>query len=187
MSALTHDVAEFPGEGELLDAFLALETPPGFKAELIEGKIVVTPPPDGEHETVIGRIAFEVAANSPKRTIDFAPTKGLIVPNGRYIPDGAFAKRGTFAGADSWWHPEGLLMVLEVTSRSPGKDREEKRTGYAAAGIPLYLLVDRKAEQVILHSDPEDSQYHSILAVKIGDPLALPAPFSFALDTGDLF
>ncbi|WP_323809032.1 Uma2 family endonuclease [Kitasatospora acidiphila] len=176
MSALTHDVADFPGECELLDAFLALETPPGFKAELIEGKIVVTPPPDGEHETAIGRIAFQVAGNSPKGTVDFAPTKGLIVPAGRYIPDGTFTKRGAFSGADSWWRPEGVLMVLEVTSSRLRKDREEKRTGYAAAGIPLYLLVDRKADQVILHSEPEDGEYLSIVPVKIGDPLDLPAP-----------
>ncbi|GAA1975532.1 Uma2 family endonuclease [Kitasatospora viridis] len=185
MSALTHDVAAFPGDGELLDAFLALKTPPGFKAELIEGKIIVTPPPDGEHETVIGRVAKQVFRKCTE-DLDFAPTKGLVVPDGRYIPDGTFARRGAFSAAESWWRPEGALLVLEVTSSRPGKDREEKRTGYAAAGIPLYLLVDREADQVVLHSDPKDGQYRGTVTVKLGDPLDLPAPFSFALDTGDL-
>ncbi|WP_329567843.1 Uma2 family endonuclease [Kitasatospora sp. NBC_01266] len=187
MSALTHDYAEVGhGDGGLLDAFLALETPEGFKAELIEGKIVVTPPPDGEHETAIGRVVRQVCRQASE-DLDFAPTKGLIVPDGRYIPDGTFARRGAFSGADSWWRPQDVLMVLEVTSRRLGKDREEKRRGCAAADIPLYLLVDRTAGKVILHSAPEDGEYQNVTMVKIGDPLDLPAPFAFPLDTGDLF
>lgn len=39
MSALTHDFADFRSDDDgLLEAFLALETPEGFKAELIEGR-----------------------------------------------------------------------------------------------------------------------------------------------------
>jgi hypothetical protein len=37
----------------LLEAFLALGTPLGFKAEPIEGEIVVTSPPDGEHGFIL--------------------------------------------------------------------------------------------------------------------------------------
>ncbi len=33
---------------DLLQTFLALDVPQGFRAELIEGEIVVSPPPDGE-------------------------------------------------------------------------------------------------------------------------------------------
>ncbi|GAA1068851.1 Uma2 family endonuclease [Kitasatospora nipponensis] len=188
MSAPTHDFVELGDRDEhaLVEAFLALETPEGFKAELIEGKIVVTPPPDGEHETVIGRIVRQVFTEGPKE-VDFAPGKGLVVPDGHYIPDATFARRGAFSAADSWWKPEGVLMVLEVTSRRPGKDREEKRTGYAAAGIPLHLLVDRQAGLVVLHSDPEGAEYRGVTQAAIGEPLDLPAPFGFALDTGELF
>lgn len=38
-------------EEQVLQSFLELDTPAGFKAELIEGEIVVTPPPNGSHET----------------------------------------------------------------------------------------------------------------------------------------
>ncbi|MCZ7415367.1 MULTISPECIES: hypothetical protein [unclassified Streptomyces] len=44
--ATTPEPTPTPTQEEfLLESFLALETPEGFKAELIEGNIVVTPPP----------------------------------------------------------------------------------------------------------------------------------------------
>jgi Uma2 family endonuclease len=185
MSAQTHHFAEILTDDEgLLEGFLALETPLGFKAELIEGEIVVTPPPDGSHETVIGRIVKQVFWN--RIDVDFAGQRGLIVPAGRYIPDGTFAVSGSMRGDASWVLPDGVLMVLEVTSSRPTKDRETKRRGYAAAGIPLYLLVDRQRDKLILHSVPENGDYVEILPVPVGDPLDLPAPFSFTLDTSGL-
>ncbi|MBO1418303.1 Uma2 family endonuclease [Streptomyces sp. FH025] len=170
---------------DLLEAFLALDTPLGFKAELIEGEIVVTPPPDGEHETLVGRLHGQVVRQGPK-AIDFAGGKGLIVPSGRFIPDGTFTVRGAMIKCGSWSVPDGVLMVAEVTSSRPDKDRVTKRKGYAAAGIPLYLLVDREKDQVVLHSDPRGDDYLATVVVPIGSPLDLPEPFGFALDTAEL-
>jgi Uma2 family endonuclease len=187
VSALTHDVHDTAagGDDDLLEAFLTLDTPEGFKTELIEGEIVVTPPPDGDHETAIGRIVRQVFREGPQ-DIDFAPGKGLIVPGGRYIPDGTFAEADALRGRDSWSEPGGVLMVLEVTSGRPGKDREAKRSGYAAAGIPLHLLLDRQLDRIVLHRDPRHGDYATVTAVPTGDPLPLPAPFGFVLETDRL-
>ncbi len=188
MTALTHHVAEPSGGAgkSLLEAFLGLQTPEGFRAELIAGEIIVTPPPDGGHETVIGRISWQIGGHCAK-TMDFAGGKGLIVPTGRFIPDGTVTTRGAMASRGSWSRPESVLMVLEVTSNRPEKDREVKRTGYAAAEIPLYLLVDREPNRITLYSDPQRGDYRGISWVKVGEPLELPDPFGFTLDTGDLF
>ncbi|MFE4519270.1 Uma2 family endonuclease [Kitasatospora sp. NPDC056783] len=188
MTALTHAYTGTAGdEGKsLLEVFLALEVREGFKAELIEGEIVVTPPPDGEHETLIGRVVRQVVAEGPK-DVDFAGGKGLIVPTGRFIPDTTFTARGAMMKRGSWSKPDGVLMVLEVTSSRPDTDRVEKRRGYAAAGIPLFLLIDREKGLVVLHSDPRRGDYATTTVVSVGDPLDLPEPFGFALDTADLF
>jgi Uma2 family endonuclease len=187
MSAATHDFAEtwHYSDDDLLEAFLALETPEGFKAELIEGEIVVTPPPDGDHETAIGRIVWQVARQCPEG-VDFAPGKGLIVPDGRYIPDGTFTETDAMVGQQSWMKPIGVLMVLEITSSKPEKDRDAKRKGYAAAAIPLYLLVDRQRNEIVLHSEPARSDYRTVTRVPVGEPLPLPAPFDFELATDRL-
>nr|BEK66356.1 Uma2 family endonuclease [Kitasatospora purpeofusca] len=181
MPAVEHPLSE----ESLLQAFLELDTPLGSKAEFIEGEIVVTPPPDGHHEGTISKVSkqfFRKAAVD----LDVAGVKGLITPGGRFIPDGTIVPADQFDHLESWALPEGVLLVFEVTSLNPHKDREPKRLGYAAAEIPCYLLVDRDAGTVTLFTNPEDGDYITTTKVAFGKPLDLPAPFSFTLDTGPL-
>ncbi len=176
----------------LLEGFLALDTPEGFRAELIEGEIVVTPPPDGDHEDYIGLIVDQVARRARTR-MQFSGNKGLKLrsgggcPKNHAIPDGTFAplELRLFRGAESWMVPEGVALVVEVTSTKPQADREAKRRCYARGGIPLYLLIDRDDSSVTLFSDPENDDYRQLLTIPYGKPLPLPEPFAFDLETSD--
>ena len=190
MTAMAHE--PLTQEQVLLEGFLALDTPEGFRAELIEGEIVVTPPPDGEHEKYISRIVRQVIKRSVTE-MDFSGNKGLRLrsgeacPKNHVVPDVTLAplERDIFGGADSWMPCDGVAMVLEVTSTKPKADREAKRRCYARGGIPLYLLVDRDAASVTLFSDPEKDDYRELCTRPFGKPLTLPAPFSFDLETTD--
>ncbi|WP_199815439.1 Uma2 family endonuclease [Streptomyces griseus] len=176
----------------LLEGFLALDTPEGFRAELVEGEIVVTPPPDGEHEKYISRIVRQVIKLS-RIDMDVSGNKGLKLqrrdacPTNRVIPDVTFGplELDLFGSAGSWMPCDGVAMVLEVTSTKPRADREAKRRCYAGGGIPLYLLVDREAASVTLFSSPEGTDYRAHCTLPFGKPLPLPEPFAFDLDTSD--
>ncbi|MER5841049.1 Uma2 family endonuclease [Streptomyces prasinus] len=190
MTAMAHE--PLTQEDVLLEGFLALDTPEGFRAELIEGEIVVTPPPDGDHEDYIGLIMEQVLERSQIR-MQFSGNKGLKLRSGgdcskdRLIPDGTFAPRELrlYRGADSWMPCDGVALVLEVTSSKPKADRESKRRCYARGGIPLHLLVDREASSITLFSDPERDDYREQCTRPLGKPLSLPAPFAFDLETAD--
>ncbi|MFI9363693.1 Uma2 family endonuclease [Kitasatospora sp. NPDC053057] len=181
MPAVEHPL----GEDKLLQAFLELDTPPGYKAELIEGEIFVTPPPDGEHETAFSLLNRQFMRKA-EAEFDLSGNKGLIVPTGRFIPDGTVSPVGHFLNSGSWADAAGVLLVFEVTSTAPRRDREQKRRGYAAAGIPCYLLVDRSEGKVTLFTKPEGDDYTEKEPVPFGKPIDLPAPFSFTLDTAPL-
>ncbi|MGA5434378.1 Uma2 family endonuclease [Streptomyces cellulosae] len=176
----------------LLEGFLALDTPEGFRAELIEGEIVVTPPPDGDHEDYIGLIVTQVIRQS-RTDMQFSGNKGLKLksggacPKNHVIPDGTFAptELRLYRGADSWMLCDGVAMVVEVTSTKPQADRETKRRCYARGGIPLYLLVDRETSSITLFGDPEGDEYREHRTRPLGKPLTLPEPFAFDLDTAD--
>ncbi|MFL9653332.1 Uma2 family endonuclease [Streptomyces sp. PB17] len=176
----------------LLEWFLALDTPEGFRAELVEGEIVVTPPPDGDHEDCIGLIVSQVHRRSVT-DMQFSGNKGLKLKNAdglladHVIPDGTFAPAASrlYRGAEPWMPGDGVSLVLEVTSSKHKADRETKRHAYARGDIPFYLLVDRQESSITLFSDPGHDDYRQHCTVAFGKPLTLPAPFSFDLDTTD--
>lgn len=191
MTAMAHEPPPTQ-EQLLLESFLALETPEGFKAELIEGEIVVAPPPDGDHEDYISTVVRQVL-RSAATEMDVSGNKGLILPRGglcprnRAIPDATFAPRTLrlFRGAEPWMPCEGVAMVTEVTSSRPSGDRAAKRSCYARADIPLYLLIDREQGTVTLLSEPDGDDYSQALSRSFGKPVPLPEPFAFDLETSD--
>ncbi|MEV6105885.1 Uma2 family endonuclease [Streptomyces sp. NPDC051940] len=191
MSAMAHE--PLTQEEVLLEGFLALDAPEGFRVELLEGEIVVTPPPDGEHEDYINTIVKQLIRRSATE-VDVSGNKGLKIPRGgpcpknHVIPDLTVAATDLrlFRDADPWMPCDGVALVLEVTSTKADRDRTAKRHCYARGAIPLYLLVDREQSSVTLFSDPAGEDYLQLSTVPFGKKLTLPAPFSFDLDTAEL-
>jgi Uma2 family endonuclease len=83
-----------------------------------------------------------------------------------------------------------VLLVLEVTSHDSDtdrRDRQEKPVAYGAAGIPLYLLIDREACTVTQYGDPDPGVgYRSSRKEPFGAKLLLPEPLGIELDTEKL-
>jgi Uma2 family endonuclease len=176
----------------LLDWFVELDTPEGFRAELIEGEFILTSLPDGHHEHCISRIVNQLHRRS-EPDLQFSGNKGLKLgrrdghPQDHVIPDGTIVARAPrlFRGAPPWMPCEGVTMVLEVTFTRPEIDRVVKRRCYARGGIPFYLLVDRDTSSTTLFTEPENDDYLRFTTVAFGRPIALPNPFAFDLDTTD--
>ena len=83
----------------------------------------------------------------------------------------------------AWGSAAGIVMLVEITASYRDTDRVDKRRAYAAAGIPLYLLIDRNHRETVLFSQPdvEAQDYRADIRVPFGSDLELPAPFSFTL------
>lgn len=173
----TTDEHGTPEPEELLDS---LELPPGYRAELIEGNIVVTPPPNNEHQSYFVEVAYDFNVAGWR----VSGETGLITPLGRFIPDLTVARKEYFRATPlkHWLDPDGVALVAEITSSNPSNDRDSKRRGYAKSGIPLYLLIDPKAKETVLFSKPENGDYSVDDHRPIDEPVPLPEPFSFTLE-----
>lgn len=78
--------------------------------------------------------------------------KGHARPGGVPVPMDAFVGQGEGASAD------GVLMVVEVTSKDGDtdvRDRVEKPSAYAESQLPVHLLIDRDSQEVKVHSEPD--------------------------------
>lgn len=164
--------------------------PETVRLEFINGKIEVKPVPDGNHDEIIAWLQRVCMQHRPDLWL--YAERGLKVETyrkGRARPDGTLALHERFAGDAEWSEPDGVLMTVEVTSHDRGtdrRDRREKRDGYAAAGIPVHLLIDRDEGTITVYGEPEGGKYRNRASSSFGAVVALPDLVGFALETEKL-
>ena len=92
-------------------------------------------------------------------------------------PDAAVI-RGSFEG----WKPPApgstVLCIIEVADASLRRDRTVKLDAYAAAAIPLYVIVNLVENQVELYTPQGTGGYGTPRMLKKGDSLHLPTATS---------
>ncbi|WP_434593037.1 Uma2 family endonuclease [Streptomyces sp. A5-4] len=169
---------------------LAGRAPETVRLEFVNGKVQVKPVPDGNHGEIVMWLLEQCMQQRPD--LRLYPEQGLKVDayrQGRARPDGSLAPRETFVGQGEWAEPNGVLMAVEVTSNDSDtnrRDRVEKPAGYAEAGIPVYLLIDREACSITVHTEPEKGMYRSSTTRPFGVVVELPAPVGITLETEKL-
>ncbi|GHH11902.1 Uma2 family endonuclease [Streptomyces rubradiris] len=189
-----------------LDLLSKLESasPMPIRPEYVEGTVYVPPQPDENHNDGIGELYLQfrtagvhlVGFGSGFRAADKdGATTALLAPDFYVRRRKASELDESYRKAHRGWYPVDMLaLVGEVTSTDHETDTGPKLRTYAAAGIPVYVLVNRHAKTAHCYTDPvlpektdEDDDpieayYSSDTKVTLGDPLPLPAPYP-ALDT----
>ncbi|HET6358275.1 Uma2 family endonuclease [Streptomyces sp.] len=170
---------------------LARRAPETVTLEFINGKLEVKPVPDMPHGAIVMWLIRQCMQQRPELAL--YPEQGLKVESyreGRAKADGALAPLDHFvAQPGEWAAPDGVLMVVEVTSHdsdTESRDRIEKRDGYAQASIPVYLLIDRDDDTLTVFSEPRNGTYQQKPSYKYGDAVPLPDPVGITLDTEKL-
>lgn len=166
-----------------------LDVPRGWRAEILEGRVVVTPPPANIHNSVAALLHEQLVLAKPAgcavhqiQAMELAPDRDVYVPDLLVYPHEKTSAGGNTVAA------EHALLVVEITSRPTAEhDRELKMSGYANAAVPLYLLIDPldpHGPHVTLYSKPENGVYQSMVWAAYGEVITLPEPFELKIDTG---
>ncbi|WP_405646560.1 Uma2 family endonuclease [Streptomyces sp. NBC_00019] len=160
------------------------------RLEFINGRVQAKPVTDGNHDQIIAWLQRLCMQHRPELWL--YGDRGMKVERyrrGRARPDGVLAPFGFPAGHGDWSEAAGVLMAVEVTSHDSDthqRDRVEKPDAHAAAGIPVYLLIDRDDRSVVVFNQPEDGRYRHEEKLPFGAPVKLPEPVSITLDTEPL-
>lgn len=185
MSAPAHEAPCDPGLDEVLwQAWKAMDLPEGYRAEVIEGAIEVSPTGRRRHGVLAHRLRRALEAHLTGSGLDVYQDLNVIHGRKVCIPD-------LFVGPedlDEIPDEEGLgvdatrvPLVAEIVS--PGKDAHRrdhirKRRRYALAGIPVYVVIDDFDDQgtvtVFSGPDPDKGTYSTKTTVSYGTSTTIP-------------
>ncbi|MEU9537929.1 Uma2 family endonuclease [Streptomyces mirabilis] len=161
---------------------------PGHRVEILQGRLVVTPPPDGSHALSLSWLVEAFGgAGARKAGLRYVQGIGLwlpALPDDYAIPDFSVVDED-FRDAlvqKNCYAPNAFRLVMEVTSSNWSDDLGPKVESYAQAGIPVYIVVDRKHDEVLLHQNPVDGKYDVPQRFKRGQSVPVPDSVGVALD-----
>lgn len=160
----------------------------GARHELLDGRIVMTPPPGVRHHRVVSQLRRQLQDVCDDNGWLLYENQGVLVGPDMIVPDLTVYPEDAPIIRDRYVTGADTLLVVEVVSPSSRQDdRVTKPSKCARYGVPLYLLIDPLENPLVatLHSAVE-RQYELLETAKAGQLLALPDPFSVTLDTGRL-
>ncbi|MDT0345210.1 Uma2 family endonuclease [Streptomyces litchfieldiae] len=175
-----------PGEFEdLLRELLEMNTSAGYKAEIIGGKIVVSPWQRPYYKRALKLLQQRLAPHVPAGhdasvgpfLFAFPAAKRAFGPDLHVADEAAFEQtRGAVAGA-------ALSLVAEMTSESTRDADWEDKLAVYGRNVPVYLLVDMQTQEITAFWRPSPNGYRARRTVSFGEALPIPEPFGFELDT----
>ncbi|WP_240138174.1 Uma2 family endonuclease [Streptomyces sp. MUM 178J] len=180
------DAGGFEGDFERdLRTVEEMDTPAGYKAELIRGKIVVSPWSKLRYKMPMRLLRKQLEGHVPEgHDADTSPFLFSFPEAERaFGPDLHVAELAAFDADGRHADAEALSLVAELTSASTrDADWRDKLETYGRQ-VPVYLILDMQAEEITAFWDPSPKGYRSHTTVSFGKPLHVPPPFDFDLDT----
>ena len=158
----------------------------GSRYEVVDGALVVTPPPSDFHQAVARRLFRQLDRQAPPEWEPVYEVAFRVRTDGR-IPDLAIVRAGlpverrrhAYAASDF-----GLLVEV-VSPTSTGMDRVLKPTEYAAAGVPFYWRVETEPRVEVIAYELDGDRYRE--AARLSDGAGeLPGPFPVRVDVAAL-
>ncbi|GAA2987377.1 Uma2 family endonuclease [Kitasatospora sp. NPDC006786] len=161
-------------------AELISEQFPGYRVEIVGSQIAVTPPPNASHSKSLSRlmrVLFEAGLDGGGT--DVLQGVGIWLPDGPSdyaVPDLAVVDADIDDHLIEYncYDPAVFRLVLEVTSSNYSDDLKKKPFVYASAGVPVYVIVDRMNQRVMVLTEPDDGEYRVHAVHHPGQSFTLP-------------
>jgi Uma2 family endonuclease len=158
----------------------------GRRYEVIDGALLMTPPPTDHHQAVSRRLFRQLDRQATPEWEPVYEVAFRVGTDGR-VPDLAVVRAGVavrpreVAYAVSHF---GLLIEI-VSPTSTGMDRVLKPAKYAAAGVPCHWRVETEPAVEVVAYELVDGAYRETARLSTGSD-SLPAPYPVVIDVTEL-
>ncbi|WKE71090.1 Uma2 family endonuclease [Streptomyces sp. WP-1] len=162
-----------------------MPVPEGFRVEIVGGNVYVTPQRD-THWVIIRRIVRALEDKFGMDVLVFSDVR-IDFPgeaNG-FCPDVAMLDEAAKKDDTGHWRHQDVKFIAEVISKgTAANDYGPKKTAYATAEVPVYLVADPYQGKCHLYSRPKEGEYTSELTVVFGADVDLTnTPLGLTLKT----
>ncbi|MFJ9854611.1 Uma2 family endonuclease [Streptomyces sp. NPDC101150] len=162
-----------PSSDDLDELFEQMPAPEGYKFEIVDGIGYVSPQRATHWETILD-IVEHLRTRYPKKRvlsdvrIDFpGHLNGFASDVVALVEDWAKDDKGRYRYQD-------VEFVAEVISKGTAlNDYGAKKTAYATAEVPVYVIADPYIGRCRVFTDPQDGEYKSDLTLAYGKPIDL--------------
>jgi hypothetical protein len=159
---------------------------PGHNVEVLGGNIVVSPFARWSVFKPQSSVIDQLEDHVPEGLwVSGTPFKFMFPERHAALGPDIYVVDPELAVNESAYAPcESLALVAEITSPSTRiNDLTLKLDVYGHSAVPIYLLFDLRERQTTVYSAPSDRGYRTQTTAAFGDPVRIPAPFDFELDT----
>ncbi|MEU5314768.1 Uma2 family endonuclease [Streptomyces sp. NPDC021562] len=185
MSEAQAELFDGPDLDEVLwQAWKAMELPEGYRAEIIEGAIEVSPTGRLSHAQIVNRLRNALVRFLGEGEHAAFQDTNVIHERKGWIPDILIAPEDLEPHGDEEQlgvAASAVALIAEVVSpgkRNQDRDRVRKRREYARAGIPVYVIIDdydsHGTVTVLTEPDPDKADWVGVHRVPYGTEVTVP-------------
>ncbi|WP_030236196.1 Uma2 family endonuclease [Streptomyces sp. NRRL S-455] len=164
----------------------AMPVPGGYKVEIVGGNIFMAPQQDA-HWDIIANIVEQLRTKYPRKRVKSDVRVDYPGHLNGFASDVTVLTEGAAKNDKGLCRYQDVEFVAEVISRkTAANDYGPKKDAYAAAEVPVYLIVDPYTGRWHLHTKPKDGEYRGELSLDFGDDVDLTGTVvGLVLKTGE--
>ncbi|MEV7150721.1 Uma2 family endonuclease [Streptomyces sp. NPDC093084] len=160
---------------ELFERIEKMPAPEGYKVEIVEGTVVMTPQRDTHWEIILD-IVEQLRTKYPRKRVKSDVRVDYPGHLNGFASDVTVVAEEAARNARGLWRHEDVEFVVEVISRgTAANDYGLKKAAYAQAEVPVYLIADPYQRRCHVYTNPKGDDYATETKVGFGDEADLTA------------
>lgn len=146
--------------------------PPDERTELINGEILVVPPPGPRHGFAVDGLTRAFVGLLQDKAIVRVQGGVVLHKFAAPLPDVVLLKPRGKVYLERNPDASDIFLLIEIADSSLEQDTTVKLQLYAMTGVPEYWIADLRNNRLLVYSDPGGDSYRSVRELHRGETVA---------------